>query len=125
MPSHLPPVKRVVWISPKMEEIQKRRHVSESLGSEPRAQHAVCKTITSQFVRSLGLRPYEILFPTTIFFTCVIKSYLLYITNLILFSHQGYTNGDNSRTDRLVDNFFAEFIEAAECQTWLHMGQAE
>ena len=43
--SQRPPVKRVAWISPKMGERQRRRHVSASSGSEPRAEHAVCRTI--------------------------------------------------------------------------------
>ena len=43
--SQLPPVKRVAWISPKMGERQRRRHDSESSDSEPRAEHAVCRTI--------------------------------------------------------------------------------
>ncbi len=35
----------VAWISPKMGERQRRRHVSASSGSEPCAKHAVCRTI--------------------------------------------------------------------------------
>ena len=48
--NQLPPVKRAAWISPKMGEIQRRRHVSASSGPEPRAEHAVCRTIKIIFL---------------------------------------------------------------------------
>ena len=43
--SKQPPVKRVALICRQRRQIIRRRHVSESLGSEPRAKHAVCRTI--------------------------------------------------------------------------------
>jgi len=43
--SKQPPVKRVALICRQRRQIIRRRHVSVSLGSEPRAKHAVCRTI--------------------------------------------------------------------------------
>ena len=57
-------MKWVAWISPKMGERQRRRHVSESSGSEPRAEHAVCRTIKSfhDFIRRDIVAPADIRF---------------------------------------------------------------
>ena len=57
-------MKWVACLSPKMGERQRGRHISESSGSEPRAEHAVCRTIKSlyDFIRRDIVAPADIRF---------------------------------------------------------------